>query len=119
MPMTPGLTKRILAMRLSELEREGFIVRAEVRRNHAKWAVTEKGEDVLPVPMALVRFGSQWHAGEVFADGKPRSLDENFDASSIRRILGSSSRATRRSPFRTGSPSERYVPAPPSVDVTT
>ena len=56
--ITPGLTKRVLSMRLRELSREGYIQIVERRRNFSKWELTEKGRDVLPVLMALVQFGS-------------------------------------------------------------
>jgi DNA-binding HxlR family transcriptional regulator len=115
MRMTPGITKRTLAMRLSELERDGYIVRSEVRPNYTKWAATEKGEDVLPVLMALVRFGSKWHAPEVFADGKARPLGEIFDESYIRRILGPEPDGRKGSRLPEFVRAERFGARPPSV----
>lgn len=86
--ITPGLTKRVLAMRLKELQRGGFIRPLERGPNFTRWGLTEKGEDALPILMTLVHFGSKWYAGEVFADGKPRTLNEVFDRSYIRKTLG-------------------------------
>lgn len=86
--ITPGLTKRVLAMRLRELEREGFIQAVERGPHYTKWDLTEKGEDALPILMTLVRFGSKWYANEVFADKKSRSLSDVFRGSYIRQILG-------------------------------
>lgn len=86
--ITPGLTKRVLAMRLRELETGGFIRAAERGPRYTKWDLTEKGEDALPILMALVRFGSKWYANEVFADRRSRSLAEVFEGSYIRKILG-------------------------------
>lgn len=57
---TPGMSKRILAMRLSELERHGFIARAEQTRRFTRWQLTHKGADVLPVLLTLIHFGSKW-----------------------------------------------------------
>lgn len=88
--VTPGLTKRVLSMRLRELEREGFIEIEESGRNYAKWNLTQKGRDVLPILLALVQFGSKWHANEVFADKEPRTLTEIFDESYIRKIVRNS-----------------------------
>ncbi len=110
MRLTPGITKRTLAMRLRELERGGYIVRAEVRRHSTRWAVTEKGEDVLPVLMALVWFGSKWHAGEVFADGRSRSLREIFDESYIRRVLGPLPHEAGPRPIRASSTVAGFAP---------
>jgi len=118
MRATPGLTKRVLALRLSELEREGFIVRVERGPKYARWEVTEKGNDVLPVLMTLVRFGSKWHADRVFADGRPRSLTEIFDEAYVRRVLAAPVASPRRRAGRTSPPVERLVPPTPGVRAT-
>jgi len=86
--ITPGLTKRVLAMRLRELEQGGFIRPEQRGRNFTRWGLTEKGEDALPILMALVHFGAKWYADEVFADGRPRSLSDVFELSYIRKTLG-------------------------------
>jgi DNA-binding HxlR family transcriptional regulator len=85
--ITPGLTKRVLAMRLKELEQGGFIRAVERSRNFTRWGLTEKGKDALPILMTLVHFGSKWYADEVFADRKPRTLGDVFERSYIRRTL--------------------------------
>jgi DNA-binding HxlR family transcriptional regulator len=85
--ITPGMTRRILAMRLKELERANFIRPVERGPNYTKWGLTEKGEDALPILMALVQFGAKWYAEEVFPDRRPRSLIEVFDRSYIERVF--------------------------------
>ena len=62
--VSSGMSKRILAMRLSELESKGFITRAEHRRGYTVWRITAKGADVLPVLLTLIHFGSKWREGE-------------------------------------------------------
>ncbi len=84
----PGIPKRLLTKRLSELEAAGLIVRAETRRGYVRWELTEKGADVVPILMTLVRFGSKWYADEVLADKHPRELVEIFDEPYIRRAIG-------------------------------
>ena len=84
----PGLSKRLLTMRLSELERAGFIVRAESRRGYVRWELTAKGADVVPILLTMVRFGAKWYADEVFTDRTPRPLGEIFDEPYIRTTLG-------------------------------
>jgi DNA-binding HxlR family transcriptional regulator len=74
----PGLTPRVLSMRLKELERDGIIQKAENEDSVARWTLTEKGEDTLPILMRLIAFGSKWYAREVFEDKVPRSLNEIF-----------------------------------------
>ena len=86
--ITPGLTKRVLAMRLRELEQAGYIRPGERAPRYTKWELTEKGADALPILMMLVRFGSKWYASEVFADQRSRSLTDVFPSSYIQEILG-------------------------------
>ncbi len=85
--VTPGLTKRVLSMRLKELEGEGFIEVVESGRNYLKWDLTEKGKDVLPILMTFAQFGSKWHADQVFADKMPRALNDVFDEAYIQQVM--------------------------------
>lgn len=85
--ITPGLTKRVLSMRLRELKRDGMIEVVERGQNFSKWGLTEKGKDALPVLMSLVGFGSKWHAEKVFSDKTPRPLKDVFDDSYVRQVL--------------------------------
>ena len=111
MRATPGLTKRVLAMRLHELEQEGLIVRVVHRHKYTKWSLTEKGLDVLPILMTLVQFGSTWHADRVFADRRARSLREVFEVDYIRKVLGEPLRPrTRRGVTRAVFDSPRTTP---------
>ena len=65
-------------MRLKELEEDGIIRRVEEKNSPVvvKWALTEKGEDTLPILIRFIAFGSKWYAREVFEDKTPRSLQE-------------------------------------------
>jgi DNA-binding HxlR family transcriptional regulator len=73
---SPGMSKRILAIRLRELESNGFITRAEQGRGFTRWEVTPKGVDVLPVLLTLIHFGSKWHArGEPLGGGTDRVFE--------------------------------------------
>jgi DNA-binding HxlR family transcriptional regulator len=76
----PGLTPRVLAMRLRELERNGFIKRIELQRKPrlVRWGLTEKGRDTLPILMSLIAFGSRWYPEVVFEDKRPRTPEELF-----------------------------------------
>jgi DNA-binding HxlR family transcriptional regulator len=76
----PGLTPRVLSMRLKELESDGIIQKIEDESSPSvvRWALTEKGMDALPILMRLIAFGSKWYAREVFEDKVPRSLNEIF-----------------------------------------
>jgi DNA-binding HxlR family transcriptional regulator len=84
----PGLSKRLLTMRLTELERAGFIVRAETRRGYVRWELTAKGADVVPILLTMVQFSAKWYADEVFADRTARPLAGIFDEGYIRQPMG-------------------------------
>ncbi len=85
----PGLTPRVLSMRLKELEAEGYIeriVKGETSEAEVRWGITDKGADALQILMVLTAFGSKWCADEVFEDNKPRTLKELFKPEALRAI---------------------------------
>ena len=85
----PGLTPRVLSMRLKELEKDGIIKKAvdDSSSGIVRWTLTEKGEDALPILMRLIAFGSKWYAREVFEDKVPRSLNEIFTKPEAQEIV--------------------------------
>lgn len=76
---SPGMSKRILAIRLRELEESGFIVRAEERRAYIRWQLTPKGADVLPVLLTLIHFASKWRISGSASEGAALSLGRDFE----------------------------------------
>jgi DNA-binding HxlR family transcriptional regulator len=56
----PGMGKRILAIRLSELERDGFLEKAVRPDGRSEWTLAAKGVDVLPLLLTLVHYSSKW-----------------------------------------------------------
>jgi DNA-binding HxlR family transcriptional regulator len=76
---TPGMSRRILAMRLNELERNGFISRAAQEPGYTKWQLTQKGADVLPVLLTLIHFGSKWNASTGTSADLPPALGREFE----------------------------------------
>ena len=85
----PGLTPRVLSMRLRELEDEGYIECVGGKREPliVVWRLTKKGRDTLPILIHITAFGSKWHADVVFEDKKPRSLNEIFPQPEVSRIM--------------------------------
>ncbi len=81
----PGLTPRVLSMRLKELEKTNFIkcVKGAESPMIVRWTLTEKGIDTLPILLRLIAFGSKWYPGEAFEDKKPRTMDEILKPSAI------------------------------------
>jgi DNA-binding HxlR family transcriptional regulator len=76
----PGLTPRVLSMRLSELEKSGIIEQLQTQSapRVVRWSLTEKGRSTLPILMSIIEFGSRWHADLVFEDQVPRALEQVF-----------------------------------------
>jgi DNA-binding HxlR family transcriptional regulator len=88
----PGLTPRVLSMRLKELEKEGYIKCVEKGKAPmiVRWSITEKGSDIIPILLQFTAFGSKWYADIVFDDKKPRKPDELFQPKAkkmIQRIM--------------------------------
>ena len=84
----PGLTPRVLSMRLKELEKEGYIQCIEKGKSPmiVRWSITEKGRDIIPILLQFTAFGSKWHADVVFKDKKPRKPDELFQPKARRMV---------------------------------
>ena len=53
----PGLTPRVLSMRLKELEKEGIIRCTQIKGEQTMvlWNLTEKGMDILPILLMLLQ----------------------------------------------------------------
>ena len=83
----PGLTPRVLSMRLRELENEGFIQCLEKEKKSpmiVRWTLTPKGRDALPILLHFTAFGSKWHSNVVFEDRTPRTPDELFQPKAMK-----------------------------------
>ncbi|MER5175443.1 MAG: helix-turn-helix domain-containing protein [Candidatus Nitrosocosmicus sp.] len=85
----PGLTPRVLSMRLKELEKEGLIECVQKRRTPMMvlWRLTEKGKDTIPILLMLTAFSSKWYSEFIFEDKKPRKLNEIFSQPEAREII--------------------------------
>ena len=76
----PGLTSRVLILRLHELEACGLIEAVVIKDKPrvVEWVLTEKGKDTVPILMSIISFGAKWYADEVFEDHRARTLDEIY-----------------------------------------
>ena len=76
-----GISPKVLAQRLNELERAGLITRLEwgTSRISVRWALTMKGNDALAIILMFIAYGSKYEAGAVFDDKRPRRLFELLD----------------------------------------
>jgi DNA-binding HxlR family transcriptional regulator len=75
----PEIKPRILSRRLGELEEAGMIRRVGAGRapRPVRWALTEKGIDILPALIRLIVFGARWHAENPFQGRLPRKISKN------------------------------------------
>jgi DNA-binding HxlR family transcriptional regulator len=97
----PGMSKRILAIRLRELESNGFLTQIETQRGRPRWQITPKGADVLPVLLTLIHFGSKWHAnGTPVGGGVDRPIEIIFTRSKTNLTPASSGTTSSRNPQR-------------------
>jgi DNA-binding HxlR family transcriptional regulator len=81
----PGITPRVLSMRLRELDDAGIIhkVANEKSPRLVRWNLTEMGWDALPILMSYVAFGSKWYSKTVFADKRPRDVSEIYPQTNL------------------------------------
>jgi DNA-binding HxlR family transcriptional regulator len=86
----PGLTPRVLSMRLNELEREGLIECKQEKKISTlivRWNLTEKGKDTLPILLMISAFSFKWYSDFIFEDKKPRKLNEVFPQPQARKMI--------------------------------
>ncbi|MCI4369085.1 MAG: helix-turn-helix transcriptional regulator [Thermoplasmata archaeon] len=98
----PGLRQRTLSIRLRQLTAEGLIRRVVLPEDvrHPYYELTEKGLEVWPILTSLFQFGIRHHAGTVFADGRPRDIQEVYprDAALMLGPLAAFARTVRGAP---------------------
>jgi DNA-binding HxlR family transcriptional regulator len=85
----PGLTPRVLSMRLRDLRDEGLIDRLvdPERPRGIRYRLSEQGKDAIPILTALIQYGIRHHADTVFRDRQPREIAEVFPGAQ-QRMLG-------------------------------
>jgi len=95
----PGLLQRTLSLRLKQLAASDFIVKTAGLNSARRptYHLSSKGLQVWPILATLAQFGFQNHADEVFADGRPRDLEEVFPADMTMMLGRFSSSPPRRS----------------------
>jgi DNA-binding HxlR family transcriptional regulator len=59
----PGLTPRVLIMRLNELERCGLIrpIKIKEKPRLVRWVLTEKGKDTIPILRGYTSYVAKWY----------------------------------------------------------
>ena len=60
-----GITQAVLSDRLTLLVDHGILTRSTADTQHPEYRLTDKGRDLFPVVVSLVRWGDRWIHGEV------------------------------------------------------
>lgn len=72
----PGLTPRVLIMRLNELEESGLITPIIIQESPklVGWTLTEKGQDTLPILEGYFSFTKKWHPNATLKNHRTDSV---------------------------------------------
>jgi DNA-binding HxlR family transcriptional regulator len=113
----PGLRQRTLSNRLRQLCAEGLIRRVVPADDprHPYYELTTKGLDIWPILTSLFQFGTRHHADAVFADRRPRSLEDVYpnDAALLLGPVAEYARTAVRGAASAGPPSSRRTSSGP------
>ena len=85
----PGMTPRILVLRLKELEAEGLVTRViKHDKREVYYELAPAGRDAIPILTALIYFGTKRRPHQVFRDGRSRTMAEMFPGSQRELLQG-------------------------------
>src|SRR5436853_5007396 len=72
----PGLTPRVLIMRLNELEESGLITPIIIQKSPklVSWTLTENGQDTLPILEGYFSFTKKWHPNATLKNHRTDSV---------------------------------------------
>jgi DNA-binding HxlR family transcriptional regulator len=76
----PGLTPRVLSLRLKDLQNDDLIERVSGPKDQrvVNYRLTKKGNDTIPILTGFIQYGVQYHSKRVFEDGEPRELADLY-----------------------------------------
>jgi len=86
----PGIPSKVLATRLKQLEKDGFLIRNVERAvppQVVHWSLTEKGVDAARVGMMMAAFSCKWNADKVFDDKRPRKMHEIYNREGMELLM--------------------------------
>jgi DNA-binding HxlR family transcriptional regulator len=78
-----GINPKTLSIRLKEMEKSGLIKRSVYHDTPVRieYNITEKGQALRPIIMQMAAFSMKYCSGDVFKDGKPRTVEQVFGKS--------------------------------------
>jgi len=86
----PGIPSKVLATRLKQLEKDGFLIRNVERAvppQVVHWSLTEKGVDAARVGMMMAAFSCKWNADKIFDDKRPRKMHEIYNREGMELLM--------------------------------
>jgi DNA-binding HxlR family transcriptional regulator len=80
-----GISRKVLAARLTRLVEEGILVRERYRERPARYQYvpTDKGKELFPVLVALMTWGDRWNAGDAGPPVRIHHLDCGADTVAV------------------------------------
>ncbi|MGW7695329.1 winged helix-turn-helix transcriptional regulator [Streptomyces asiaticus] len=80
-----GISRKVLAARLSRLVEEGVLVRERYQERPPRehYRATPKGEELYPVLLALMEWGDRWYAGPAGPPARIRHLGCGRDTTPV------------------------------------
>jgi DNA-binding HxlR family transcriptional regulator len=80
-----GISRKVLAVRLSRLVEEGVLVRERYHERPPRedYRATEKGEQLYPVLLALMDWGDRWYAEPAGPPARLHHLDCGHDTAPV------------------------------------
>ncbi|MFC9969677.1 winged helix-turn-helix transcriptional regulator [Spirillospora sp. NPDC127200] len=80
-----GISRKVLSARLARLVEEGVLERRRYQDSPPRedYRATEKGRELYPVLLALMRWGDRWYGGEDGAPARIRHLDCGRDTAAV------------------------------------
>ena len=77
----PGISPKVLASQLNDLEKAGLLARITVGTSpkRVRWALTERGRDAMAILIVMTGFASKYYPDLLYDDGNPRRLNQILD----------------------------------------
>ncbi len=81
-----GINPKTLSVRLREMEKDGLVTRKIYPETppRVEYTMTEKGNALAPILIQMAEFSMKYCCGDVFADGKPRTLKQTLSSKTLK-----------------------------------
>ena len=83
-----GINPKTLSVRLREMEKDALISRKIYPQTppRVEYTMTEKGHALAPILIQMAEFSMKYCCGDVFIDGKPRTLKQTLSTKALKQL---------------------------------